>query len=388
VARSNEAKRLGLKMGEAYFKRRDFLQENGVEVWSSNYPLYADMSARVMRTLHDFAPELEIYSIDEAFMSLPGFEEAALKAHCREMRATVKRWTGIPVSIGVGSTKTLAKVANERAKKDPWFEGVLDMSGWDERELDKLLDATDVEDVWGIGPQRAALLRHYGYYTAADLKYAPDRWLLEKLTVMGLRTAMELRGTPCIPLELAPPAKKAIASTRSFGKVVESLEELKEAVSLYVARLGEKLRRQWSVAGVLQVFVRTNPFKPEEPQYAGSASIKLPQATSYTPHLARYAHAALEQLYRPGYRYHKAGVLALNLSQQALQLNLFGESGPAELAREADLMAAVDALNRRYGREMVRLASSGVAREWKMRQGRVSPRYTTRWEDLPGVHLG
>ncbi|NWJ46763.1 MAG: Y-family DNA polymerase [Chloroflexi bacterium] len=382
VARSNEAKKLGLKMGEPYFKRKAFLEEQGVAVFSSNYTCYADMSARVMETLQGFGTELEIYSIDEAFMRLPEMSAAQRLDFCREVRAQVKRCTGIPVSVGVARTKTLAKLANERAKKDPWFEGVLDISEWGEEELDKLLAATEVEDIWGVGSQWATLLRHYGYCSAFDLKYAPERWVGKQLSVLAARTVLELRGVGCIPLELAVSPKKALVSSRSFGQAVESVGELKEAVSSYTARLGEKLRRQGSAASVLQVFVRTSPFRVDEPQYAGHITLPLPQPTNYTPALTHYACIGLEKIYRAGYRYHKAGVLVTGLSQQGVQLSYFGE-GVGQIEQQGRLMETVDSLNRRYGRNTLRLGSAGIGQEWQMKRGRVSPPYTTSWEDLP-----
>jgi DNA polymerase V len=384
VARSNEAKKLGLKMGEPYFKRKTFLEEQGVAVFSSNYSLYADMSARVMETLQSFGAELEIYSIDEAFMVLREgqLQTKGLNRLLQEVRAKVKRCTGIPVSVGAARTKTLAKLANERAKKDPWFEGVLDISEWGEEEVDKLLAATEVEDVWGIGSQWSTLLRHYGYSSAFDLKYAPERWVAQRLSVVAERTVLELRGVACIPLELAASPKKAMVSSRSFGQAVESVGELKEAVSSYTARLGEKLRRQWSAASVLQVFVRTSPFRVDEPQYAGHITLPLPQPTNYTPLLTHYACMGLEKIYRAGYRYHKAGVMVTGLSQQGVQLSYLGEDA-GQIEQQRRLMETVDSVNRRYGRDALRLVSAGIGREWQMKRGRVSPHYTTSWDDLP-----
>jgi DNA polymerase V len=386
IARSNEAKALGLKMGEPYFKRKEFLCQQGVAVYSSCYPLYADMSRRVMVTLEQFAPQVEVYSIDEAFLGLPGFEGEELAEHCRQIRQTVKQWTGIPVSIGVASTKTLSKIAGERAKKDTTLGGVLDISRYSESQLDELLDETDVEEVWGIGRQRANLLRQYGYPTAYQLKYAPDGFLKKHLSIVGVRTAWELRGIACIPLELAPAPKKAIACAKSFGRPVTQLGELKEALATYIARVGEKLRGQGSVAGVIQVFVSTSRFRVGH--YSNHLTMRLPQPSAFTPTLTNYAHYGLEKLYRAGHEYVKVGVMVTELSaQKALQLNLFdyGLAGPDpwDIEREQVVMETVDRVNKRYGRDTLRLGSSGLERGWWMEQRRLSPRYTTRWEELP-----
>ena len=384
VARSAAAKKLGFKMGQPLFQCLDLVKKHEVEVVSSNYPLYADMSARVMQVLARFAPQMEPYSIDEAFLALPGFSPAELDWHSKTLRDTVRRWTGITVSVGLAITKTLAKIANERAKKVPELEGVFDISAYSTEKLDELLANTEVEDVWGIGRQRGRLLRQYGYSTAYDLKYAPDGWLKKNLTITGLRTAWELRGIPCLPLELAPPPKKAIACTRSFGGSVTKLAELREAVATYSSRVAEKLREQGSVAGVIQVFIHTNHFNPREPYYANHYTMRLAQPSSFSPTLVNYAQHALEQIYRPGYRYIKAGVIVTDLSSQsAFQLGLLEGPDPWEVEGEGRLMSAVDTLNQRFGREKVRLASSGLERRWWMKQTRLSPRYTTNWQELP-----
>jgi DNA polymerase V len=385
IARSNEAKALGLKMGEPFFKWAEFLRQHQIEVFSSCYPLYADMSRRVMLTLEQFAPQLEIYSIDEAFLALPGFREEELTEYCRKIRETVKQWTGIPLSIGVASTKTLSKIAAEQAKKEPSLGGVLDISGYRESRLDELLDATEVEEVWGIGRQKANILRQYGYPTAYQLKHAPDDFLKKHLTITGVRTAWELRGISCIALEEAPAPKKAIACAKSFGRPVTELKELKEALATYTSRIAEKLRGQGSVAGVIQVFVSTNRFQADH--YSSHLTIRLPQPSSFTPTLTNYAHYALQQLYCSGYEYHKVGIMVTDLGpQNSLQLNLFDYAfagpDPWDIEREQALMQTVDQLNARYGRDKLRLGSSGLERQWWMQQRHLSPRYTTRWEEL------
>ena len=395
IARSNEAKALGIKMGQPVQEIQPLVRRHAIAVFSSNYPLYADLSRRVLDCLARFSPEVEIYSIDEAFFSLTGLVLAADRLdYLREIRTTVRNWTSIPVSIGVAPTKTLAKIANGRAKKDPQLGGVFDLTVYSEAELDQLLAGIEVEEVWGIGPRRATFLRQQGILSALDLKQAPDHWVRHHLTICGLRTVYELRGVSCLPLEKAPPAKKAIVSSRSFGRKVTRLEDLREAVAAYLSRAAEKLRAQNSVAGMLQVFIHTNTFHPGEPQYANASIFCLPIPTNYTPDLVKYAHFGLEKIYRAGYQYHKAGVMLTEIvPAERVQLRLFNprrdrilQSSPEQQLEERDqqqrLMQAIDGLNQKWGRETVRLASSGLERNWRGRQAQVSKRYTTRWNEL------
>ncbi|NWJ48711.1 MAG: hypothetical protein HXX08_22860 [Chloroflexi bacterium] len=272
---------------------------------------YAERSARVMETLHRFGHEPEIYSLDEAFMTLPEMSAVARLEYCRKVRTQVKDCTGLSVSVGAARTKTLAKIANQRAQKDLWYEGALDISEWGEQEVDKLLAATDVAEVWSIGSQWATLLRHYGYSSAFDLKYAPERWVAQRLSVVAQLTALELRGVPCISPELATPSPNALVLSHTFGQAVARLGDLKEAVSSYTARLGEKLRRQWSAASVLQVFLYAD-------SHAAHVTLPLPQPTNDTPALTECACAGLEKIYRVGRRYHKVVALVTGLSQRAI----------------------------------------------------------------------
>lgn len=387
IARSNEAKALGIKMGQPLFECQALIKKHDMAVLSSNYTLYGNFSSRVMSTLAEFTPDLEVYSIDEAFLSFTGIVAAADRlSYARDIRQTVKQYTGIPVSVGVATSKTLSKIANERAKKDKTLEGVFDITAYSQTEMDALLATVPLEDVWGIGNRKAAFLREHGYATALDLKQAPDHWIKKHLTITGLRTVFELRGISCLPLELAPPPKKAIASAKTFGRPIESQAELKEAVATYLSRAAEKLRAQRSSCGLLQVFVQTNHFREDEPKYANSATFKLPTPTAYTPELVWYADYLLSKIYRPGYRYIKAGVMLTDfVPDSQLQLKLFSGNSSAQLAdqeRKQRLMAAVDQLNKKLGRESIRLGASGLARQWKSHQANVSPRYTTRWHEL------
>jgi DNA polymerase V len=382
VARSNEVKALGVKMGTPAFKSRDLFKKHGVIVYSSNYALYGDMSMRVMRCLENFAQEIEIYSIDEAFISLDKMQPDQVDEFIRRISETVKQWTGIPVSIGVGTTKTLAKIASRIAKKNPEMGGVFNIT--DHPYLEKILTSLDVGDIWGIGPRYAKLLNSFGINNALHLKNSDDVWIRKHLTVMGLRTVHEMRGIECIPMELAPAPKKGIMSSRSFGRPVESLDELKESLSVYVSRAAEKLRAQKSAASVVHVFLTTNRHKKNEPQYGNSATALLPMPSSYTPELISWAISRLELIYKPGYRYKKTGVFLSGIvPEDQIQLNLFSQDYPHE--KNQKLMKIVDKINSRWGTDTLKYASEGTKKEWKMKREKLSPRYTTRWNEIPVV---
>jgi len=376
VARSNEAKALGIGMGVAAFKVKDIIEKNGVEVFSSNYALYADMSNRVMQTLSTFTPDIEVYSIDEAFLNLAGFA-CPLTDYGRKIQKTVKQWTGMPVSIGVASTKTLAKIANRIAKKTPQAEGVFYLK--ESAALDNLLEKTAVEDVWGVGYRNARKLRKVGIKTALALKNANIEWIRSRFGVTGVRTVYELRGICCYGLEENPPAKKSIAVSRSFGKSVESIDELKEAVATYAVRAGEKLRRHKLVANILTVFVRTSYFDKRK-RYFNSETIKLPCPTSYTPELISYAIKAVEQLYRKGCSFKKAGVLLTGLELRSkTQLTFFDE---VDRQKSQRLMQTIDIVKAKLPEASLRWAAEGLNQPWRTHFKRRSRRYTTRWDEL------
>ena len=377
IARSNEAKALGIPMGEAWHICRKRVDTEGVIVRSSNYTLYGDMSARVMRVLADFTPELEIYSIDEAFLGLGGFD-CRLEAHARELRRVVLQWTGIPVSVGIAVTKTLAKAANRRAKKDPACAGVCVMLT--EAAADAQLAAMAIDDLWGVGSRLAARLAAIGITDPLLLKQADARFIRERFSVVLERTILELRGQPCIELEEAPPDRKSIMASRSFGRTVETRQELEEAVATYTARAAEKLRRQRLAAGRLVVFVQTNRFRPQDAQYAREQAVRLPVATADTGKLIAAAHRGLAAIYRDGFRYKKAGVMLLELAPAgAVHGGLFDAPDDARVKAR---MRAVDGLNARYGRDTVTYAASGTRRAWKLRSEFISPRYSTSWDEL------
>src|SRR4051794_22979278 len=302
IARSNEAKALGIATGEAWHICKKRVDTNGVIVRSSNYTLYGDMSARVMRTIAGFTPDLEIYSIDEAFLGLGGFE-ARLECHARGLRRTVLQWTGIPVSIAIAPTKTLAKVANRRAKKDPAIGGVFALM--DEAAIDAELAGMALTDLWGVAHRLAARLMALGITTPLALKQTDPRFIRERFNVVLERLTLELRGIACIALEEAPPDRKSIMASRSFGRIVKTREEVEETVATFTSRAAEKLRGQGLAAGRIMVFAHTNHFRPEDPQYHGMQPVRLPVATADTGKLIAAACRGLGALYRPDYRYKK-----------------------------------------------------------------------------------
>ena len=295
VARSQEAKALGVPMGAPVFQCREVLDRERVAACSSNYTLYGDMSRRVMLTLGQFTPHVEVYSIDESFLGFHSPPSSDLTAFAQDIRRLVRQWTGLPVSIGIGRTKTLAKLANRIAKKTEAAQGVFDLTD-PQRDL---LDRIEVKEVWGIGPRYTAFLRRHGIRTVHQLTQARDAWVRRHLTIVGLRIVWELRGTPCIPLEEIPPSKKAIARSRAFGKPVRALPEIREAVATYIASAARALRKQGSVAGCLHVSVETSRFKG--PRYGDAATLRLPFSTASTSDLIHFAHQGLRRIFKEGY---------------------------------------------------------------------------------------
>jgi len=393
VTRSSEAKALGIAVGVPFFQIRDLAKRHGIVVRSSNYTLYGDLSARVMAVLGRFTPYLEVYSIDEAFMDLGGMPADRLVDYGRTIRRTVLRWTGIPVSIGIGPTKTLAKVANHLAKNAPALpgqspatpgrrlaaEGVWSLA--DSREQTAVLSRLDVQDIWGIGSRLAARLKRAGITTALQLREASPSHVRRLVGVVGQRTALELGGLPCIGMEEAPPPAKSIVRSRSFGRPVERREELEEAVATHATRAAEKLRLHRRVAGMLSVFVATSRFR--EKPYANLATVPLDPPTDDTSRLIHAALAALRPIFREGFKYQKAGVMLTGLEpREGLTESLFVQYGRDRSER---LMAVLDGVNRHLGPDTLRYAAAGFARPWHMRREHASPHYTTRWDELPNV---
>lgn len=380
IARSNEAKALGIKMGSPFFKFkcRELMEAHRVQVFSSNYPLYGDLSQRVMGILSQLEPEVEVYSIDEAFFRQPMGETRTLLANGRHIRGMIMKQVGIPVSIGFGSTKTMAKIANRIAKKQPDHGGVFVLP---EQNLEAILANIEVGEVWGIGPRQSRELFIYGIRTALDLKNANDAWLRKHPTITGLRTAMELRGVSCIPFEDTPAPRKSVTSSRSFGRPVTDLAGLREALASYVSIAAEKLRTGDKKAGCLQVYLNTNQFREREPQYANSLTVTLLSPTASTLVLIHHANEALRQLYRPGFSYQKVGVVLVDLVASSWHEQRHFFRVPHK--EQEELMTALDRINRRWGRDTLQSAAAGFARPWKNKQTRKSPAYTTSWHELP-----
>ncbi|UVE19160.1 translesion error-prone DNA polymerase V subunit UmuC [Pseudomonas sp. LS44] len=378
IARSAEAKVLGIKMGEPYFQIRDKLRRHGILAFSSNYALYGDMSQRVMTTLEGMVPAIEVYSIDEAFADLTGMP-GDMEALGRAMRARVLRWTGIPVGVGIATTKTLAKLANHSAKR--WQRqtgGVVDLRDPDRR--DKVLKVTDVSEVWGIGRRMTEHLAEMNIRTALDLAQA-DAWTLrQKFSVVVEKTARELRGTPCLELEEATPPKQEICCSRMFGKRLRELPPIREAVATYAARACEKLRAQQSMCKRVRVSIRTGMFNPDEPKFAKGVVVELPYPTDDTRLISKAAADGLELIYREGFAFSKAELLLLDLRQHGeFTDDLFATTQP-EAAEK--VMRVLDAINARWGRGTLHPASVPAAPDWGMRREMKSPSYTTRLDQL------
>ena len=376
ISRSNEAKALGIRMAEPVFMRKEFIKANQIICLSSNYTLYGDFSRRVMSIYEKFSPKIENYSIDESFLCFDAVPATKLQGIAEEILSTVRQWTGIPVCVGMGATKTLAKAANKLAKKLPSGILILDPN----QNISDLLAQVPVKDVWGVGPQYSRWLTEHGVVNAKELRDADDKWIKQRMTVVGQRTVFELRGTSCIPLELVPPAKKNICFSRSFGRLLEDKQELREAISHYVSRASIKLRKDKLNAQVLQVFLETNPFREQDRQYRNAYTVELPVPTNFTPELAEHAQAAFEKIFRPGYRYKKVGILLLELvPEDTVQLGMFDT---ADRPRMAKLMAAFDAVNAKHGRFAASFAGGLIKEEWRPKYEKRSPHYTTRWDEL------
>jgi DNA polymerase V len=385
VARSNDIKPY-IKMGQPVFEIEDVIREYDVQVFSSNYSLYATLSARFKAVLSEFCPLQENYSIDESFLELSHFFIDDLTEYGHTIKARVLQYTGIPVSIGFAATKCLTKIGVEIVKHDPSFHGVLDLTRLSEQEQDELLATVTIEDVWGIGYKYARFLRNHGIDTAKQLKYADERWIRKYLTVTGERIVLELRGISCIPIEVERPPKQGIMSSKTFGREITSQEEMEEALANYAARAAEKLREQDSLASCLTLFIRTNSFKTGIPQYSQSYTINFPYPTAFTPDLIRSALYGLKQIYRGGYSYYKAGVYLTKITpQSALQPDLFGDFSLTERYKQARLMLIVDAINHIYGHDTLFFAIQGFTRAWKMRQSRLSGRFTTQWSEILNI---
>ena len=380
VSRSNEAKALGVKMGQPWFECQPLAQAHGILAMSSNYALYADMSNRVMRILGEFSPNQEVYSIDESFVDLTGTPN--LREVSYAMRERVRMWTGMPVCVGIGPTKTLAKLANHVAKKHPRSQGVFNYNALTDAQKAALLQRIPVSEVWGVGRKLTQRLLAHGVQTVLDLREAHIPSLRAEFGVVMEKTQRELQETPCIQMEEVAADKQQIIASRSFGSMVTELPVLKDALSTFVANACAKLRAQNSQAAVIQVFLQTNRFRQDLPQYSPSLAVPLPQPTHDTLVVNRWADALCERMFREGYQYKKAGVMLSELSPVTHQQGDWLEASPPGHSK---LMQALDHLNARYGRGAVKVSTQGAYQGWQMRQERKSPNYTTDWDDVPVV---
>lgn len=379
IAANREAKSLGIDMWRPAFENRKLLETHQVTVFSSNYPLYGDMSRRVMETLATLTPALEVYSIDEAFVEVPE-TVGDLEAYAQQLRRRVHQWTGLPVGVGIAPTKALTKVASKLAKQEKdRRQNVFVIP--DDSVRAACLETYPIGEVWGIGKRIAARLQAHGVKTAGDFIRLPDTWVRNELSVVGLRLKRELEGIPQLSLEVDPPAKQMIGTAKSFGRNLEDPDLIREALGWYVAEVAVKLRRQHRLAGGLTVFLETNRFKADRPQYTNERHLRLPVPTDDTTVLTRHAVDAFASIFRPGYSYKKVGVwLSGLILPRAVQQHLFEEDPQP---RHPKLMQVMDDLNQRYGKATVRTATTGFRRnQWKLRQDHLSPCYTTRLNEI------
>jgi DNA polymerase V len=381
IARSNEAKALGVPMGAPAFKFKEIFEKHNIQVFSSNYALYGDMSHRVMSLLGTFTPDIEIYSIDEAFLQFKGFELIDLQSYAETIKKRVDKGTGIPVSIGVAPTKALSKVANRIAKKFPKQTGGIYIIDSEEKRI-KALKWLAVEDIWGIGRKHSQRLNAYKINTAFDFINLHDDWVRKHLSVVGLRLKHELEGKSTLGIERVQ-KKKAIATTRTFDKMHTDIESIKERVSTFATSCAEKLRKQGSCCTVVQVFLYSNWHRKDLPQYGKNIIVKTHYPTNSSIDLIKYAVQGLEHIFKEGYHYKKAGVIVMGITpEDTKQFTLFSEENPKHLP----LMKTIDRLNKSIGQHKVKFASQDLGRKWKMKQEKLSPRYTTKLTEVINIY--
>ncbi len=378
ISRSNEAKALGIKMGEPFFKVKDLVSKHKVFVFSSNYALYGDLSRRVMKILKTFSPNVEIYSIDEAFLDLSFVEENKTEELAKEIRNRILKWTGIPTSVGVSNTKTLSKVANHIAKKNN--TGVMYL---DPKYSDEYLKKFEIQDVWGVGRQLTKFFIKNNILTAFDLKNVSNTWIKKSTNVLSAKTVMELRGVPCIDLLPHSEKRKSCCVSRSFGRKVSNLEELKEAITAHSLNATEKIRTDEQITRSITVFIRTSPFNKDKRYYSNSHTIELPIDTNNSLEIVKYALEALDKIYKPGYLYQKAGIILSKLKDaDKFERNLLTPIIEKDLKK---LMNAIDLTNTKYGRYSISLAQAGINKSWKMRRQHSSKIDTASFYDLPTI---
>ena len=378
ISRSNEAKALGIPMGAPAFKYDSLFKKNKVHVFSSNFPLYGDMSTRVMNILSSYSPNIEVYSIDEAFLEFKGFENYNLEEYGKEIRKTILKWTGIPVSIGFAPTKALAKVANRISKKfDNKTGGVYAIDSKQKRE--KALKWLKIEDVWGIGYKHAIRLKSYKVDKACDFIILPDDWVRKQMSIVGLRLKKELEGKSVLSLEESRSPKKAIATTRSFEKNLTDFEDLKERISTFSICCSEKLRSQKSNCNSIYVFVKSNRHQKNKLQYRNGIVMTLPYGSNSSITISKYAVEGLKKIYKKNVEYKKAGVILMGLvPNNKTQLNIFEKENP----KHQVLMKTLDFITKKEGTGKIKLGSQDLKRVWKMKQTRLSSRYTTELKEI------
>ena len=378
ISRSEEAKALGIKMGAPSFLFADFFKKHHVVVYSSNYTLYGDISNRVMKTIAELVPRFEVYSIDEAFLDLYEFPRHDLAELGKKVKESIIKKTGIPVTLGIAATKTLAKMANKYAKRNRKDTGVFWASN--DQLIDEMLASTDVGDIWGIGEQYAKFLKKNKFTTALGLRDAPQEWVRANMTVVGQRLLTELRGMPAIQWQAEEPAKKNICTARGFGELLKTKHEVGEALASYASICAGKLRKQKSCTRMIEVFIETNPFRREDKQFRRSIRMQLPVATNHTANLIKQAMKALDIIYAEGFNYHKCGIVVMDLvPEEAVQYPLYDVT---ETLKEKQLSSVIDQLNKSLGKDLVRFASQGYSKKWPLKQMKLSPCYTTRIEDI------
>ena len=382
IARSNEAKKLGIKMGEPAFKISKLIKKYNVKIFSTNFALYGDMSQRVMSIIADSIPNIEIYSIDEAFLDLSEFKYEDLMNIAHSIRKKILKYTGIPVSIGIGKTKTLAKISNHISKKESEYKGVFMIN---DNNKNIILDQILIGKIWGIGSKTKTFLQYYGINTAKQLKELSPRWMRNHRSITGERIIKELQGIACYHVDSFFISKKSICTSRTFGEMVTSLNHLSSSIAMYTVRCAEKLRSQHSAAMLAHVFISTNPFRKDLEQYTNYRTINFPIATNDTSEMLSYILKTLKTMYKKGYQYKRAGVIVSGLIPIAqVQCNMFDT---LDRSKSSHIMKTIDNINHKMGRDRVRYASQGYYRKWKLKQECLSPYYTTRWTDLLTINV-
>ena len=379
ISRSTEAKKLGIRMGEPYFKVKDLVKKNNVQIFSSNYALYGDLSRRVMKVLKGFTDKIEIYSIDEAFLDLSHIKDEQVEEYGKQIKERVLKWTGIPTSVGISNTKTLSKVANHIAKKNK--AGVIFLK----ENIDNILKDFDIADVWGVGRQLSKLYIKNGIDNAYKLKNISNTWVKKSTNVLGAKTVMELRGISCIDLETEETRRKSCCVSRSFGKKVESLDKLKESITTHCLNAAEKIRTDKQTTRAVTIFIRTSPFDKNRKYYSNSITIELPVATNNSIELVKTAINGLVKIYKYGYFYQKAGVILSKLRDASeKELNLLA---PILENKSQPLMRAIDFTNAKYGRNAISIAQAGISNDWKMRREHSSRIDTASFDFLPKINI-